>query len=386
MLAVEHRYYGCHNASACPVPDVHASGALRFLSSRQALGDLASFHKHVTDAYGLTENNKWVSWGGSYPGMLAGWFRTKFPHLVHAAVSSSAPVLATLDMRGYYDMTARAYAVTDNNVGGSDACRQAIATGHAAIGQLMNTTQGQAQLAQQFRLLTPTWLANPQHQKAFAGNGVASFPAQGNDPSCTVPACNIKGVCQIMTNVSLGDEVARLAQLRSTQLLQGPLHMPQQLRRRTHTGARAQQEGEGSTKLQPDYWGYQTCTEFAFYQTCEVDTECFFTQGLLVLEDYLGDCKALGLTREQVQANVDYTNQYYGGLTPSGSRVLFPNGEVDPWSSLAIIKAPSPDLVSLWVPGASHHAWTHPTRPSDQPSVVQARALIREQVTKWLAM
>lgn len=38
MFAVEHRYYGCHNASACPVEDVTASGALKYLSSRQALG------------------------------------------------------------------------------------------------------------------------------------------------------------------------------------------------------------------------------------------------------------------------------------------------------------------------------------------------------------
>lgn len=78
--------------------------ALQHLSSRQALADLAGFHAHVTEAFGLTAQNKWVSWGGSYPGMLAGWFRLRFPHLVHAAVASSAPVQAQLDMRGYNDV------------------------------------------------------------------------------------------------------------------------------------------------------------------------------------------------------------------------------------------------------------------------------------------
>ncbi len=31
--------------------------------------------------------------------MMAGFFRLKFPHLVHAAVSSSSPWLAKLDMQ-----------------------------------------------------------------------------------------------------------------------------------------------------------------------------------------------------------------------------------------------------------------------------------------------
>ena len=34
-----------------------------------------------------------------------------------------------------------------------------------------------------------------------------------------------------------------------------------------------------------DYWGWQTCTEFGFYQTCEVGSRCFYTQGLNLLSD-----------------------------------------------------------------------------------------------------
>ena len=37
------------------------------------------------------------------------------------------------------------------------------------------------------------------------------------------------------------------------------------------------------------------------------------------------------------------------------------------------------------VDGASHHAWTHPSAPTDQPTVVAARAAIRQQVAAWLA-
>lgn len=72
---------------------------LRFLSSRQALADLAHFRTMIAETRGLT-NAKWVAFGGSYPGSLAAWFRLKYPHLVHAAVATSAPVHATVNFPG----------------------------------------------------------------------------------------------------------------------------------------------------------------------------------------------------------------------------------------------------------------------------------------------
>jgi len=377
MFAVEHRYYGCHNASACPVPDVQAPGALKFLSSRQALGDLAAFVQFIRKEYKLTSANKLVSWGGSYPGMLAGWFRLKFPHLAHAAVASSAPVLAQLDMAGYNNVVAAAFSVSDNNVGGSPACTKAIAAGHKAIGALMQNASGRQLLAPLFKLPSADWLADIQNQKNFAGEGVADFYAQSNDPSCTEPACNIASICKIMLNTALGDEVHRLAAVRAAQ--GGQVRPQRQLFRSLKHSRALRARGE------PDYWGYQTCTEFAFYQTCEVGSQCPFTQGLILLDDFLSECRdSWGISEDKVISNVNYTNQYYGGLNPAGTRVLFTSGEVDPWQALSIRTAPNPQLAAFTVMGASHHFWTHPSLPSDQKSVVQARGTIWSQVSAWL--
>merc|ERR1712062_587951 len=150
MFALEHRYYGCWNVSACPVKNLSSPGALRFHSSRQALGDIAAFVEFAQNTYMLTHRNYWVTWGGSYPGMLAGWARLKFPHLIHAAVSSSAPVRAEVDMRGYNNVLADAYAVADEGVGGSPACQKAIKNGHQQIGSMFSSSSGRNVLTSLF--------------------------------------------------------------------------------------------------------------------------------------------------------------------------------------------------------------------------------------------
>lgn len=358
MVAVEHRYYGCHNMSACPY-SAQDKDPLKFLSSRQAVEDLAVAHAHISEEYGLSKKNKWVSWGGSYPGMMASFVRIKHPELIHCSVASSAPVIAQLDMPEYNDITAEAYSLP--SVGGSPACTAAISKGHAAIGSMMNTSSGRQALQKQFGIPASS-LETREGQASFAGNGVCAFPSQGNDPACTDPGCNIEQICKVMVDSSLGSEVDRLAKLRELQA----------------TGA-----VQSSEEL--DYWGYQTCNEFGFYQTCEVGSKCFYTQGLVLLPDMMGFCTTqFQISAPAVAKNIESTNQFYGADHPNATRIFYPNGDVDPWHGLSKLTA-SPGLPVLMVSGASHHAWTHPSAPTDQKSVVVARQKIRDQVAAWLA-
>jgi len=46
-----------------------SSDNLKYLSSEQALADLASFRQYMTDKLQLS-GNKWIAFGGSYPGMF----------------------------------------------------------------------------------------------------------------------------------------------------------------------------------------------------------------------------------------------------------------------------------------------------------------------------
>lgn len=73
---------------------------LAYLTSQQALADLALFITTFSSDYGLPQGTKWITFGGSYPGSLSAWMRMKYPHLVHAAVSTSGPLLAVSDFKG----------------------------------------------------------------------------------------------------------------------------------------------------------------------------------------------------------------------------------------------------------------------------------------------
>jgi pimeloyl-ACP methyl ester carboxylesterase len=395
MVALQHRYYGCHAAANgtggspglldCPINAFtqNPNEDLKYHSSHQALSDVANFHQFIVEKYALTSSNKWISFGGSYPGMLAAWTRLKFPHLIHAAVSSSAPVHAKLEMQEYNNIAADAYSV--EMVGGSINCTRAIAQGHAMIGSLLKTKEGRTQLTTDFVTgQDPEWLADPTNARGFAGEGVAYFPSQGNDPMSTAPFSNIELICKTMVDASLGDEVKRLSLVTKGQravALAGVAGAHTHMEMIAPWLKRARfMDGPGW-----DLWSWQTCNEFGFYQTCDIGSRCMYTQGLDLLVDEMAFCETdYKIATATVQANINQTNLYYGSDTPVGSRVLWVNGQVDPWHGLSVNTA-LPGMPILYVKGASHHAWTHPMSDCSQQTVLDARAAIRKQVTAWLA-
>ncbi|GMR50005.1 hypothetical protein PMAYCL1PPCAC_20200, partial [Pristionchus mayeri] len=76
LFLLEHRYYG----ESRPFDDTSTNN-LKYLSSRQAIEDIAEFIKAMNANYGPA-TQKWVVVGGSYAGNLAAWARLKHPELI----------------------------------------------------------------------------------------------------------------------------------------------------------------------------------------------------------------------------------------------------------------------------------------------------------------
>lgn len=118
---------------------------LMYLSSEQALADLAYFITAMNDKYAIASTQqRWIAFGGSYSGSLAAWLREKYPHLVHGAVSSSGPLLAKADFTEYFDV------VTNSLRTYSEKCVDSVRKSFQQVDILLRHMIGQRSLNEKF--------------------------------------------------------------------------------------------------------------------------------------------------------------------------------------------------------------------------------------------
>ncbi|XP_033104960.1 thymus-specific serine protease-like [Anneissia japonica] len=314
ILGVEHRYYG----ESLNVDSLKLNN-LQYLSSQQALADLAEFHRVISDKYSLGPNNTWICFGGSYAGDLSAWFRVKYPHLVYAAVASSAPVRAVTNFEAYNDVVKT--SLSDTTVGGSQQCLSNISSAFKEI-QLYLDNNSLDKLHKDFKLCSPLKSANDY--AAFLSN--LADPIEGAVQYNTNGTSNSIGyICKLISDAQ-GSPYERAIKLNDDFLMatgadcleSSYLDMVQMIND-TNVNKTASGVGERS-------WTYQTCTQFGFFQTCDNNTQCPFSS-YMGLGLYLDMCRdVFGISPNQVNASVNFTNLYYGSDTPKGTRIIFING------------------------------------------------------------
>lgn len=57
------------------------------------------------------------------------------------------------------------------------------------------------------------------------------------------------------------------------------------------------------------------------------------------------------ISAEQVAEAVTQTNEYYGAYDIRSSRIVFPNGSIDPWHALGVTQDISADLPAIFIKG-----------------------------------
>nr|XP_033815340.1 putative serine protease K12H4.7 isoform X1 [Geotrypetes seraphini] len=377
-LMLEHRFYG----KSHPTEDIQTAN-LRYLSSKQALADLAHFQTVMTQKLELNDS-KWVVFGGSYPGSLATWYRLKYPHLVHAAVATSAPVYALINFIEYLEVVQTSLA--DYN----PECPKAVKTASDTLVKMLKNKENYAAITKDFRLCEMLQI-NSEMDSAYvletlAGNFMDVVQYNSDNRAFEgVKGTNItiQVLCDIMTDSTFGTPYNRYAAV--VHLMLEALEMKcmdtsykkyvQEMTNTTWQGTAA----DGGRQ-----WVYQTCTEFGFFQSTDSLNQPFSGFPLSYFVQQCSDIYGSEFNFTNIISAVQQTNEMYGGFNIQSGRIIFPNGCVDPWHALGIIEDLSDELISVYIKGTAHCANMYPARAEDPPQLVAARLYIFSLLEKWL--
>ncbi|XP_076916489.1 putative serine protease EDA2 [Bidens hawaiensis] len=299
VVSLEHRYYG----KSSPFKSLTTKN-LKFLSSKQALFDLAAFRQFYQESINLKLNrtnvdNPWFVFGVSYPGALSAWFRLKFPHLTCGSLASSGVVLAVYNFTEF-----------DQQVGES--------AGPECKAVLQEVTKlVEEKLASNAKTLKATFGATKLKIDGdflyfLADAAAEAFQYGYHDRICT-PMIEAKKAGDDLVNAyakyvkefyveSFGVEVEEYNQESLKNTTQSDL---------------------ASDRL----WWFQVCTEVAYFQVAPANDS--IRSSKVNTRYHLDLCK--NVFGEGVYPAVDDTNLYYGGTDIAGSKIVFTNGSQDPW-------------------------------------------------------
>ncbi|CAH8305117.1 unnamed protein product [Eruca vesicaria subsp. sativa] len=318
VVSLEHRYYGKSN----PFNSL-ATENLRYLSSKQALFDLAAFRQHYQARLGLnvklnrssgSSDNPWFFFGISYPGALSAWFRLKFPHLTCGSLASSAVVHAV------YDFSAFDQQQIGESAG--QECKDALQetnkllelglqVNRKAVKALFNATE--LHVDADFLYLT-------------ADAAVMAFQYGNADKLC-VPLVKAK-----KNGYDLVETYSKY--VRDYCMKDWGLHVrPYNRKHLRNTVITA----ESTYRI----WWYQVCTELAYFQVAPANNSVRSQQ--INTEYHLDLCESL--FGKGTYPEVDATNLYYGGHKIAATKIIFTNGSQDPWRH-ASKQTSSPELPS----------------------------------------
>ncbi|XP_059485421.1 putative serine protease K12H4.7 isoform X2 [Neocloeon triangulifer] len=377
---VEHRFYG----KSHPTKDMSVKN-LVYLSSEQALADLSFFIRSMNKKYSLSKRVQWVTFGGSYPGSLSAWMRLKYPHLVHAAVSASGPLLAVADFSEYMRV------VRDSLATHSEECVTSVQEANRQLDILLRHRIGQQKVDKLFNLcdtvvdVSKNDISNLYENLAGNFAGVVQYNKDNRlfegakDANITIDV-----VCDVMTNSSIGSAITRYAAVNDLLL---KTYEQKCLDYKYDNMIKGYQNvsWDSSTAAGGRQWMYQTCTEFGFYQTSTQPTQPFGNQ--FPLDFFIQQCSDIygpRYNKELLSSGILRTNVMYGALQVEVNRVVFVHGSIDPWHALGITKSDNNDAPAIYINGTAHCANMYPESSADPPQLTAARHSITGLLAQWL--
>jgi len=371
IIFAEHRYYGKSlpfgNKSLNPDPAFNG-----YLTSEQALADYAQLLTDIKATVQGADKSPVIAFGGSYGGMLAAWFRYKYPHICAGAIAASAPV-------AQFDAPCDAFGriVTADYTAENEACSSAIRSSWASIDNVTSNQDGLDWINKEFKFCKA--LKDKNDVTGFKDflNDLWTNVAMMDYPYKTtflmpLPGNPVKAVCDVITG-RLVQENPNAKNI--IHAIAGGVNIYTNFTGTSKCTNLADQDQIGA-----DMWDYQACTEMVM-PMCFDGVNDMFENAPWNETEYAANCKK----KWKIDPQPKMADLMYGSKALFGaSNIVFSNGLLDPWSSGGILKNVSKSVIAILIPEGAHHLDLRGKNDADPFSVKQARKLEREYMKKWI--
>ncbi|XP_019176721.1 PREDICTED: lysosomal Pro-X carboxypeptidase-like [Ipomoea nil] len=325
LVYIEHRYYGESIPFGTMEEVLRNETARGYFNSAQALADYAEVLLYIKKKYSA-QDSPIIVVGGSYGGMLASWFRLKYPHIALGALASSAPILYfdnITTQNGYFSIVTKDFREV------SESCYQTIRKSWSIIDKIASQPNGLSILSRKFKLCQD--LKSSTDLKFYLGLKY-SFAAQYDAP----PKYPVTQVCSGIDGAPKGAHILD----------------------RIQAGV-VSRTGNQSCYTLPIFgisaWKRQTCSEMVF-PIGRGDGDTMFYPSPFNLQQFSQDC----INGFGVPPRPHWITTYYGGqdiklvLRMFGSNIIFSNGLRDPYSSGGVLENISDTILAIYTHNGSH--------------------------------
>lgn len=370
LVFAEHRYYG--NSMPYGADSYKDLKRLGYLSAEQALADFALLIDFIKTNVSGAKSSPVVAFGGSYGGMLAAWFRMKYPHSIVGALASSAPILQFGDL---VPCDSYSRIATDDFRNSGPNCADNIRKSWKVLTKMGETVEGCKLLTQTFGLCKPLDPSGKgQEVKGWLVNTWSMLPMVDYPYAASflepLPAWPVKAVCAHLAKPDLTD-------LELIRALRDAVNVYYNY---TGTTSCFNTSQEAVASLGDLGWSFQACSEMVM-PSCSNGVTDMFEASPWDFDDFRVVCQQ----RWGVTPRPNWIQEQFGGRNiTAASNIIFSNGKLDPWSGGGVQQSLSKTLVAIMIEDAAHHLDLRSSNPDDPQSVIRARALEKQIVKNWI--
>ena len=380
MVFLEHRYYGQSK------PQSFSMESLEFLTTEQAMADYARVILQIKSDL-QDEFLPVICFGGSYGGMLAAYFRAKYPQITSGAIAASAPIW-TYFFEGY-DRKSFAKIVTKDAEKSSDdgaVCVKNVRRGFKVIDRMGKTKQGRMILTERVKscsLITDVHQLMDWVQEAWDSLAMANFPYESSyivDGVGTLPAYPVREACAHLLSEFDQSETGDLYLVEAMAKAVGVYYNFTQL-------VPCYDIDRPSESETANLWSYQYCCEHFMAFESDGRFDMFYSKPFNLSEELKSCSQTWGVQPDIYHGYVEFLGK---DILHSLSNVVFSNGLLDPWSGGGVLSIPKEieernNLRTIIIPEGAHHIDLMFSNPLDPESVILARKVENEMISSWIA-